>query len=102
MLADEDGVVQLPERAHRLVETFPPAIAFGLQPTALRLQPALVPAWPSTFSAHFPLVSMANRCARAVYSRGLASGGNRLQFAFPPVATRNGLAQPTKIGAPGL
>ena len=32
----------------------------------------------STFSSHFSVVLMANGRARAVYSRGLASGGNGL------------------------
>ena len=39
---------------------------------------------------------------RAVYSYGRASGGDEipsLQLASPPVATRNGLAPPVRIGA---
>jgi hypothetical protein len=41
---------------------------------------------------------------RAVYSGWQASGGDgltNLQFASPPVATRNGLALPARIGACG-
>ena len=41
---------------------------------------------------------------RAVYSGWQASGGDgltNLQFASPPVATRNGLALPARIGASG-
>ena len=40
---------------------------------------------------------------RAVYSGWPTSGGDGLtncQFASPPVATRNGLAMPARIGAP--
>ena len=43
--------------------------------------------------------------SRAVYSRWRVSGGNGLpntQFALSPVATRNGLTSPTRIGATRL
>ena len=48
--------------------------------------------------------SKSKNATRAVYSGWQASGGDglsNLQFASPPVATRNGLALPARIGASG-
>src|ERR1035437_3351236 len=59
---------------------------------------SFMPAFVNQVSTHRQNQTRAVRFAGASERRGRASS---LQLAAPPVATRNGLARPPRIGAPG-